>query len=251
MSGERKYIYCVIKCDREREFAVSGIGGDGDRVYTINHVDLGAVVSDSASPDYSITPANIRAHQSVIEAVMKDFTVVLPVGFACVAKDAQQVKEKLLTAKFDHLHKLLREMDNKVELGLKALWKGDKVYTEIADNKPAIGRLRRKIAARPPDTTHDEQIKLGRLVQAALSKRREREAKELLVPLEALALDKRLNKITTPTMIFNASFLVDKAREPDFDTAVNELDERYGADIKFMYVGPLPPYDFVDLAIHW
>ena len=250
MSGEGKYIYCIIKCDREREFAVSGIGGNGDRVYTINHVDLAAVVSDSASPNYSITPANIRAHQSVVEAAMKDFTV-LPVGFACVAQDTQQIKEKLLKAKFDHLHKLLREMDNKVELGLKALWERDKIYAEIADSNPAIGRLRRKIAAKPPDTTHDEQIKLGRLVGAALSKRREREARELLAPLEALALDKRLNKITTPTMLFNASFLVDKARESDFDTTVNELDEKYGAEIKFIYAGPLPPYDFVDLAIHW
>lgn len=246
MTEKGKYIYCIIQCDGEREFAVNGI--DGERVYTINEGDLAAVVSDLSTSKYSITPGNIRAHELVIEEVMKDFTV-LPMGFSYVAKDAQQIKERVLKAKFDRLHRLLSEMDNKVELGVKALWQEERIYAEIADSNPRIRRLRRKIANKPPDTTREEQTELGRLVQAALSKRREREAKEMLTPLESLAVDKRLNKIMSPTMIFNASFLVNKDREPEFDKAVNELDERYGGEIKFIYAGPLPPYDFVDMAI--
>ena len=40
-----------------------------------------------------------------------------------------------------------------------------------------------------------------------------------------------------------------KEREAEFDRAVSELGEKYGDRVKFIYVGPLPPYDFVDMAI--
>jgi len=244
VNGEGKYIYCLIRCDGERDFAVSGI--NGGQVYTISYKDLAAVVSDSIFR-HEFTPRSLKAHQMVIEEVMKDFTV-LPVGFGCIARDAGQIQDKVLKAKFDYLHKMLKQMENKVELVLKALWKDEQATSQLASNS-RIRRLQQKIASRPPGTARQEQIELGELVKAELSKRREKETKEMLAPLEALAVDRRLHNVTTPTMIFNASFLVEKEREPEFDNAVNELGERYRDEVKFIYVGPLPPYDFVDMAI--
>ncbi|GAG51952.1 unnamed protein product, partial [marine sediment metagenome] len=56
-------------------------------------------------------------------------------------------------------------------------------------------------------------------------------------------------KIFSPLMIFNTAFLVDRAREEEFDRVVNELDQKYGKDIKLLYTGPLAPYSFVDFRI--
>ena len=241
-----KYIYCLIKCEGERDFAVDGIGGPGDRVYTINYRDLAALVSDSTSRQ-QFTPQSLKSHQQVIEEVMKEFSV-LPVGFGCIARDAAQIRVKVLKAKYRYLHRTLRQTENKVELVLKALWIDPQVASQVANN-PRLKRLRRGIAASATGGTPQEQLELGELVKAELGKHRNKAVKEMLASLESIAADTRLNKIATPAMIFNASFLVEKQREAEFDRAVNELGEKYRDRVRFIYVGPLPPYDFVDMAI--
>ena len=41
-----KYVYCIIKTDTPREFGTVGIGGRGDRVYTVHYKEFAAVVSN-------------------------------------------------------------------------------------------------------------------------------------------------------------------------------------------------------------
>jgi hypothetical protein len=52
-------------------------------------------------------------------------------------------------------------------------------------------------------------------------------------------------------MILNAAFLVEKAREPEFDAAIQALDAEMNNLMTFKYIGPLPPFNFVDLVISW
>ena len=51
-------------------------------------------------------------------------------------------------------------------------------------------------------------------------------------------------------MFINASFLVSKGREKEFDNIMEELSETYNNRMKFLYVGPLPPYNFVNITIY-
>jgi len=51
-------------------------------------------------------------------------------------------------------------------------------------------------------------------------------------------------------MVLNAAFLIKNSMEPDFDKAVNDLDEKLGSLMTFKYVGTLPPYNFVNLVIN-
>jgi len=52
-------------------------------------------------------------------------------------------------------------------------------------------------------------------------------------------------------MVLNAAFLVKEARQADFDEAVKWLDEEMGKRIIFKYVGPVPPYNFVNIVVTW
>jgi hypothetical protein len=52
-------------------------------------------------------------------------------------------------------------------------------------------------------------------------------------------------------MLLNGAFLVCKERVTEFDKAVQKLDERYGERMKLKYVGPLPPFNFIEIVIHW
>jgi len=53
-------------------------------------------------------------------------------------------------------------------------------------------------------------------------------------------------------MLLNAAFLVEADRkERKFDNLINELSTKYEGRIKFKYVGPSPPCNFVELVITW
>src|SRR3954464_15965413 len=72
---EGKYVYCIIRNDRSREFGEIGIGS-GSRVYTVSHKDLAAVVSDTPIVIYDPTRENVLAHEFVNETVMREFTLI-------------------------------------------------------------------------------------------------------------------------------------------------------------------------------
>ena len=69
--------------------------------------------------------------------------------------------------------------------------------------------------------------------------------------LRALGYKVKTNKVITDRMVVNAAFLVDGKRQPQFDAAVTKLDEETGKRLTFKYVGPVPPYNFVNLVIKW
>ena len=44
--------------------------------------------------------------------------------------------------------------------------------------------------------------------------------------------------------------LVDKGREKEFDNIMDDLNNEYKNRIKFMYTGPLPVFNFVNIVIY-
>jgi len=49
-------------------------------------------------------------------------------------------------------------------------------------------------------------------------------------------------------MILNQAFLVASQNQKEFDDAIFALTEQF-KDLQFKYVGPLPPYDFIEVCI--
>jgi len=120
MAKEGKYIYCIIGGNEGRNFGPIGIGKRGDIVSTIGLNDISAVISSSVVTKYVINPENLTAHEKVIEEVMKDYTV-LPLRFCTIANSAEEIRT-FLRRRYGEFKGMLRDMDNKVELGLKGRW---------------------------------------------------------------------------------------------------------------------------------
>jgi len=51
--------------------------------------------------------------------------------------------------------------------------------------------------------------------------------------------------------ILNAVFLVEQDKQAEFDATVNALVEKHECEIHFKYVGPAPPFNFVEIVIRW
>ena len=248
-----KYLYCIISCPEERSFDAVAIGDAGSTLYTVGYQGLAVVVSDSPITRYQTTRQNMMAHEKVQERVMQEF-VLLPVRFGTVTDPASPVEDiqRLLGSRFEEFSTLLKDMEGKVELGLKAFWRDEKaIFAEILAENAGIRRLRNSLIRKPPEAIRFDGIALGQMVKEALERKRAQEAARLLAPLRRLALQVKENPTLADRVILNAAFLVEKAQGQEFDRAVSELDEGYGKRIGFKYVGPTPPYNFVDIVVDW
>jgi hypothetical protein len=245
---EGKYLYCLIEGGDTRNFGPIGIDDRGDEVTTISYQGLSAVISSVPMSRYVVSRETMTKHEGVIEEVMKDCTV-LPVRFYTVAPTVDEIRS-LLKKRYTEFRNLLRYLDNRVELGLKALWKDmEAVFREIIGANEEIRALREKIGRASSERADAARKALSTRMKALLEEKKAQEAEGLLDPLKKTSLDVRFNRTHGDDMICNVAFLVDRRWEREFDIRVEELVAAHGDRVNFVYVGPAPPYSFVNIVV--
>ncbi|MBT9131248.1 MAG: hypothetical protein DDT41_01552 [candidate division WS2 bacterium] len=250
MEKEGKYIYCIISTKQERNFGPIGIGGRGDDVLTIGYNDLSIVVSNHPIAKFVVNRENILTHQKVIEKVMREFDSVLPVRFGTIASNADEVRN-LLDRRYREFKNALRDMDHKVELGVKGIWKNmDVIFKEIVEQNKKIKKVKEKIQKDTGKKNIQAKMEVGKMVKEALQTKKEKEADKIVDALRRTAFEHKLNKTIGDEMFMNTAFLVDRGREKEFDNIIDDLSNEYKKRIKFMYAGPLPVFNFVNIVIY-
>jgi len=250
MKREGKYIYCIIQSSQDRNFGPIGIGNRNDVVLTIGYNDLSMVVSNHLLTKFVVNRDNMIAHEKVIEKVMEEFNSVLPVRFGTIASNPDEIRN-LLDDRYREFKDYLRYMDNKIELSIKGLWKNmDSIFNEVVEENIPIKNLKEKISRRKEGKNIKSQVEIGKMVEKALIKKKEMEAEEIVGAFRRTAIEHKLNKTIGDEMFINAAFLVDKGREKEFDNIMDDLSEKYDERIKFMYAGPLPVFNFVNITIY-
>src|SRR4051812_14162183 len=241
-----KYVYCVVRSDRSRDFGAIGIGG-GQKVFTVAFQDLAAVVSDTPIVIYDPTRDNVLAHEFVNETVMKEFTVI-PMSFGTVFRSEDDVTE-LLRSTYQAFSDVLDKMQDKIEFGLKVLWDREKVIANLERDNDEIRRLKDEITRHNTTSTYFARMQLGRLMDSALEDLGASYVSDIHEALKPVAVASRSNKPIGDRMILNAAFLVDRAQEQAFDERVKETSRKYEELLTFKYSGPWPPYNFVNIKL--
>jgi hypothetical protein len=244
---EGKYVYCIIEAPNSRSFGAIGIGGRGDDVYTVHYDGLAAVVSNTPIMVYDPTRENVFAHEQVNETVMREFTV-LPMAFGVLFRTEDDILE-LLRGTYDALRDVLTKMAGKVEFGLKVNWDRERVIAELEGESEEIGNLKEQITSRASGSTYFARMQLGRLIEGALTERSESYVRDIYAELRDTAVASRANKPIGDKMIMNAAFLIERAREAEFDNKVKEIAAKYEGKLSFKYTGPWPPYNFVHIRL--
>lgn len=226
---------------------VPGIGGRGDPVRTIALGDLVAVVSDVPGVRVEVSRENLLDHQRVLEEVLSR-SDVLPFTFGTVAGSDQEVREVLLGDGYDALREQLEYIRGCIELEVKVFWDEERLFTEIAQENEEVRVLRDTIPLLSEEEAASEKLTLGELTAAEIELKSTWEADGVLDVLELLAVEVLVSPNLSDTMLLNAAFLVEREREPEFDEAMDRLAEVHAGRLVFNYVGPLPPYSFINLA---
>jgi hypothetical protein len=243
--NKSKYVYGILNSGTERSFGEIGI--NKEEVYTINFKDISAVVGDSPLKTYEVTRKHLLAHEKVIREVMNAHTII-PMTFGTVARDEKDL-ENMLERMYVEFKHVLKRIENKLQIDVKAIWNKDIIYRGILREDEEIRGLSEKVSKKPAEETYNERVELGKRVMSVLDKKKEHYVKEIKETLSSYIEDSQQNKLTDDKMILNISFLVDKAKEKEIYKKVNELDEKYGNDVQVIAIGPLPPYNFSHIEI--
>ncbi|MBI1882894.1 MAG: GvpL/GvpF family gas vesicle protein [Chlamydiae bacterium] len=241
-----KYIYGIISSNGAENFGPIGIGGQSDEVMTLGSEGLAAVVSNASMDHYVLSRENMTAHMKVIEKVMELYNI-LPMRFCTVADTSDEIIS-FLERNSKELTDLLRDMDGKVEMDIKVRWKDmKKIYQEIAQENRKIRDLK---SAKPPQTQRD-LIHAGELVAAALEKKKAAEGEGYLVPFKKLAKGSKTMESGADEVVIHEAFLIDKDWLKEFDQSAEKLAEKFGDRLDVKSVGPMAPFSFVTLQLHW
>ena len=111
-----RYVYCMIRSPGEKK-SFGNIGFGGSEVYTLDFKDMSSVVSDSEMKKYEVNDEEVEVHKKVIKQVMGEYSVI-PVAYGMAFKNKKLVTIAM-SAGYKAIKKAMKDVDNKVELGVK------------------------------------------------------------------------------------------------------------------------------------
>lgn len=205
-----EYLYCIIpRKNAPTQFNSEGL--DGATVHSLDYKDLAAVVSSTPVKEYEPTEEYTQKHRDVAIEILEK-TAVLPVAFGMVFKNTSVLLNTMRQA-YGPLKLGLGTVDGNVELGIKAV-----LSKEDSMSPEAVAAL---------------QNECRTSFSTALTGVTEK-TKDL--------------KLFSNRLVFNQAFLVKKSNVDAFTQEVEKLREKH-ANLKILYTGPWPAYNFVDIQI--
>jgi len=115
--------------------------------------------------------------------------------------------------------------------------------------KKEIKDLKAEIMTNSAGVSLDDRMKVGLMVKKALDKTKAEYALQIQDTLRKVSRAVKNHDLMDDEMITNTAFLVDRARQEEFDGELEELDAGFDEKLNFRCIGPLPPYSFYTLEI--
>jgi len=244
---EGRYVYGIIEAKDAMSFGKSNLGGATESVYTVHHGDIAAIVSKTSVFIFDPTRENALAHEHVIETVMKTQTII-PMSFGTVFRTDDDIRQ-VLRSIYPSLKDVLKQMGGKLEFGLKVTWDRESIIEEMKREHEEIHRFHNELTKKHLQSTYFARMQLGRMIDKALAERAAEYVRQIYDGLRTVCVASRDNKPIGDKMIMNAAFLIERAREGEFDAAVNRIAQKFSNRLNFKYTGPWPPYNFVNIRL--
>ena len=236
------YVYGVVAAADGPGVSVDGV--EGADVRTVEHAGLAALVS-TLRADELAAARELRAHWRVLEEASRSATV-LPVRFGTVMDNEDAVREQLLAPNAEGLTERLRELAGRVQLNVKGDYDEERLLRDVVRASPPITALRDRVNQVSDAAGYYDRIRMGEMVAAEVTRHREHDEALALTRLERVAVAARAEPLASQSGAFNLAFLVEKNGVDAFSEAVGTLRAELGERIALRYVGPLPPYSFVE-----
>jgi hypothetical protein len=212
-------------------------------------VEDGGLVAIVSDVDVDARPRrdDLLAHAHLLEAVAEQNTVV-PMRFGIAVSDDEEVRQRLLREQRESLQHLLQTLDGLEQVTVQAFHHEQAILREVIRRNPELAAARSTTQALPVDAARPEQIDLGRAVAAALEDLEEQDRVAILERLSPHSVGVSEHDARGEHQVVHAAFLVKRGERSAFDAAVGELRREQEDRLRIRYVGPQPPYAFLEAA---
>ena|SRR5215218_6306760 len=215
------------------------------RLRLIVHGDLAAVVS-GIDANARVRRDDLLAHARVLEALVEGATV-LPMRFGVIVENDEEVARNILEAGESGLTSLLKSFDGRVQLTVRASHDEDQALRDLLRERPDIRSLRDQTGGGP--ASYHSQLRLGEAVAVGLGALASSDAAMLHAELSGLAERVVLHEVTGKNQVLDAAMLVKRDARTRTDEGIARLSRTLPHRLRLRYVGPQPPYSFVDTEL--
>src|SRR5262249_7611247 len=151
---------------------------------------------------------------------------------------------EVLKSVYHSLKDVLGQMAGKLEFGLKVTWDRDRIIEELQREHHEIHRFHQELTRKHRQSTYFARTHPGRMIDKALAVLAASYVRAIYEGLRDVCVASRDNRPIGDKMLMNAAFLVLKARESEFDAALDRVARKFGGRLTFKSTGPWPPYNF-------
>lgn len=239
------YAFGLMESRHARAAADAAAAETGAALAVVAHEDVAALVQPVAEGPVRILRETLTAHTDVLQSAFRHGTV-LPLRFGTIARDEQDLVERLLAPRAASLLVRLRELEGLAEMQVRASYLEEPLLLEILRADPELARTAERVRALPAEASHFDRIRMGEAIAAAVSERREQDANRILAMLSPLAEAVSLGEPRHERAVIDAAFLLTRVRVDEFDALVEDLSKLEGHSISFRLIGPMPAYSFLD-----
>lgn len=234
--GVKIYLYGIIDSNVHIAKPITGL--EAKIVYNLSYSDIGAVISE-----FGGQIEDVVRHEEVVEGLMENFTV-LPVRFSTVFNQETAVLE-MLKEYYQDFKKKLDRLRNKMEFGIRVIWNGETIKNRIIE---ASKRCHTDTVL--PDKSPANSFVKEKFAKYKIDREFAEEADRCIALLDdffsRFAAEKKLEKLKSDNLLLNAYYLVEKEKQGDFKDAF-ERAKKAGGDLKYLFSGPWPAYNFINL----
>lgn len=213
-------------------------------IRVVQHRQIAALVGPATAAG---ARRELLAHARLLDTAAAT-TPVLPVRFGTVLASPEAVERNLLAPHHDAFVAALGALTGRAQFTVRARYEPDAIVREVLDGEPTIKRLHQQLGRRPGGPVPAGQVRLGELVARAIVARREVDTRTLADSLGPVAT---LTTVQAPEpvsgyRIATFAFLVELARQGEFEHRVGQLAGRWRARVRLRLLGPMAAYHFAD-----
>lgn len=215
----------------------------------LRHIDgdgLRVLVSD-VDADSRVLREDLMAHAHTLEAVAALGTV-LPMQFGVEMPDDDTVRHELIESRGDEIRPLLERFDGLLQLTVSVDLIEQEALREVLRKDPDLVALRDHVQRASPHERHAAEVRLGEAISAALDVMRAEIGDGVVDRLAPTARAVSLGEVRGALQAAEIFLLVERDRQSEVDAAVTTLREDLAPLASLRYVGPQPPYAFLDAA---
>lgn len=221
-----------------------GVGYPPGEIRVIRSDGLAALVSEVDLSRELGSPQDLQAHKEILDASAVELPV-LPLRFGAVLTDDKAVAEELLAENRDEFAEALSELDGRAQYVVKGRYVEQAILDEVLSESKQATRLRDKVRGQDPDATRNARIKLGEIINNAVTSKRQKDTRALGDAMQGVCVASIVREPTHELDAVHVAFLVDSDKEDELDQVVEDLARQWDGRIELRLQGPMAAYDFV------